>query len=80
MKLKDVMPHEFMGCEYDDSQARRYADVEVVEQFDGRYAAWLGKEKNVFFWVKLANGKAVGFNENPARGWSFPVVRIGEPK
>lgn len=35
-----------------------------------------GQHKHVCFWAELANGRAVGFNENPARGYSFPVVRM----
>jgi len=79
--LADAMPHEFVGCEYDDTKAYKMKDVEVVEQHCGLwdqddYMPWPGKHKNVHFWVELENGYAVGFNENPARGWSFPVMRI----
>jgi len=75
--LKDVMPHEFMGIEYVDSQARKFADVEVVSQHGSTTdnIPWIGKRTNVFYWVKLANGKAVGWNESPSRGWSFEVVK-----
>ncbi len=33
------------------------------------------KHKNIHCWVELENGKAVGFNENPAIGWSFPHTK-----
>jgi hypothetical protein len=71
--LKDVMPMAFMGGEYHDSYAYTMRDVEVVAEY--RLASWPGTHKNVSFWVALANGLAVGLNENPARGWSFPVIK-----
>ena len=79
--LKQVMPQEFSGGEYRDDRAQRYADVEVVREYDGTKhgEGWPGKHKNVYCWVALANGYAVGWNENPARGWSFPVIRWVAP-
>lgn len=76
--LKDVLPIEFMGCEYDNSQARKYADVTVVAEHDSWKPGqkWIGTHKNVMFWVELENGYAVGFNESPARGWGFPVEKM----
>jgi hypothetical protein len=77
--LKDAMPHEFMGVEHADCAARKYADVVVVQQFvyhdKANWKPWPGTHQNVYQWVKLANGLCVGFNENPARGWSFPVTK-----
>lgn len=79
--LKQVMPQEFSGGEYRDDRAQLYADVEVVREYDGTKhgEGWPGKHKNVYCWVALANGYAVGWNENPARGWSFPVIRWVAP-
>ena len=83
--LKDVMPSQFMGGEYDTSPAFALRDVEVVEVFgrtaivgaeETRDIAWPGPQKNVHHWVQLTNGKAVGWNENLARGWSFPVITL----
>lgn len=75
MILRECLPSEFMGCEYETAASRKWADVEVVAKFDSREHPWPGKEKNVNFWYGLANGRAVGFNENPARGWSFPLIK-----
>lgn len=74
MKLKDALPKEFL-TEFQDTEAYKYAEIEVLTEVDSRVIAWPGTHKNVNFWVALANGKAVGWNENPARGWSFPVVK-----
>lgn len=68
--LKDVLAVEFMGIEYENDRARKYADMQVVREHQ---FGWPGKHKNVVYWCELENGLAVGWNENPARGWSFPV-------
>lgn len=89
MTLADAAPREFMGAEYNDVRARRFAEIEVVESRSGslcrehgvlvwRKDPWPGREKNVLVWWVLANGYAVGWNENPSRGWSFPVVRYSK--
>jgi len=71
---------DYMPLEFDETHASyKYADVKVINNhvahMDGdAYASWPGTHKNVFSWVELENGKAVGWNENPARGWSFPVI------
>lgn len=76
--LRDVMPHELFGGSYDDTPAHKLADVRVKAEYrpykGGGDPAWPGPQKHVMFWVLLENGKAVGWNENPSHGWSFPVV------
>lgn len=77
MRLIDWAPQEFAQS-FDNTRAYRYRDVEVVSEHGyGRdMKPWPGNEKNVMSWVLLANGYAVGWNENPSRGWSFPVVKV----
>ncbi len=72
--LKDSLPREFNSC-YSYTRAWAYRDVEVVEVVDGCLPGqgWPGPHQNVMWWYKLANGAAVGWNESPSRGWSFPV-------
>lgn len=72
LTLADVLPSEFKSS---GSSTLRYASVAVVERHDSTIRRWPGKQKNVFEWYVLANGRAVGWNENPASGWSFPVIR-----
>ena len=74
MKLREFLPREATGVEYRDTAVCRMADVEIVEQFEGFEKRWPGREKHVFHWCLLRTGHAVGWNENPARGWSFPVL------
>ncbi len=82
--LKDVLPIEFFG-EFMKSGAAKHLDVQVVSEkefcfVDGIYEeipfdTWPGPQKHVYVWWILANGYAVGWNENPCRGWSFPVIK-----
>ncbi len=74
--LKDVLPHEFFGGEYEDAAAMALVNEEIAVTHDGCEAghSWPGKHKNVYTWWELKNGKRVGLNENPAIGWSFPVL------
>lgn len=43
---------------------------------DNGFKEWPGKQKDVHVWWELENGKAVGWNESPSRGWSFPVITL----
>lgn len=71
--LRDFLPNEAL----DFPAIRKMADVAVVEEygFGAKPGRWPGPQKNVSSWCVLANGKAVGWNENPGTGWSFPVVK-----
>ena len=74
--LRDVVPRDFF-YEFMNTRAAKLLDCEVVADcgyMDGQIPlAWPGKERNVLNWWKLADGRCVGWNENPSRGWSFPV-------
>lgn len=74
--LRDVLPPDFL-LEYSDTPTAKLLDVEVTKECDATKPGerWPGKHKHVFAWWILANGKAVGWNENPGRGWSFPIVK-----
>lgn len=74
VRLKDVLPQEFFGCEYEDSAAVKHLDCVVVASH--KHGGWQGRHKNVMCWWKLDNGYAVGWNENPSVGWSFPVIKM----
>jgi hypothetical protein len=80
--LADVLPPQFLGGEYANTEAYKYRDEVVVERHEYNAVTgvdtskpWPGPHKNVVAWYVLANGKMVGFNENVSRGWSFPVMR-----
>lgn len=72
--LRDCAPREFVQ-DFTQSLAHKYLD-EPAEEMDARINPWPGHHKNVMCWWKLANGYAVGWNENPAVGWSFPLMKI----
>ena len=72
---------------YDRSDAYLYVpklenwkDKIVVKEFScGRiWSSWqeFGTHKHVLNWVILENGYAVGFNENPSIGWSWPIKKL----
>ena len=76
MLLRDVLPQEFFR-EFSDTRAATMLDVEIEAEYglgdDEVWKSWPGPEKNVLNWWKLVDGRCVGWNENPSRGWSFPV-------
>lgn len=83
--LRDVAPVELADGEFSDTLAASFLDETVVgsyRTFDApawsRYESkpFPGPHKYVLYWWALANGMAVGFNDNPTRGSSFPVVRV----
>ena len=82
-KLIEVFS-ELRRGEWDDMPVAKHFDVEVVTEFSivasnaikKNVRRWPGPQKNVYSWVQLANGKAVGWNENPASGWTFPVISM----
>lgn len=75
-KLKDVLPTEALETGVWD-KVERFLDVDIIQEFEG---GWEGTHKHVMVWWKLANGYAVGWNENPARGWSFPIINLKSKK
>lgn len=90
MKLKHAF-YELMGVEYRNEKAYKFRDIKVTKEHsrigvsdgkivDIRYKKWIGTHKNVHNWVELENGYAVGMNENPSRGLSFPVVKMKKNK
>ena len=77
-RLVDVLPPEFMNGQYEDSPAMPLAFMDVIAVHRSSELAWPGSHRNVNSWYVLLNGKAVGWNENPTRGWSFPVINYQE--
>jgi hypothetical protein len=72
--LADELPYEFNQT-FDDVPAYKLRDVKVVYVFDGCSTGWPGTHKHVYNWCVLENGRSVGWNESPSRGWSFPVIK-----
>jgi hypothetical protein len=62
------------GFEYED-QIRTYRERRILRVFDGHTHAFPQRDRryrNVMTWVLLDDGSAVGFNESPRSGYSFP--------
>lgn len=77
-RLVDVLPPEFLSGEYENTPAMKYAFTEVIASYHSQDVPWPGEHRYVAIWHVLANNKAVGWNENPRRGWSFPVIKHRE--
>lgn len=73
--LRNEVPKEFFR-EHMGSRAAKYLNEPVAAIYFTSYHSWPGREKNVNVWWLLRNGIAVGWNENPSRGWSFPIRRL----
>lgn len=71
--LKDDLP---TGHNLDDEFLYKYGDCTVVKVVDGTVHPFPSvKYKNVHKWWIVDGGRlVVGWNENPSRGWSFPVL------
>lgn len=78
-KLIDWLPYEF-EVEFCDTRAYQFINVNIINVNNFCSKKWPGEHKFVFNWVELENGYAVGWNENPARGWSFPIIKIKKEK
>jgi hypothetical protein len=75
VRLLHVLPDDFDGMSYPKlvpHLAKRVIDI--IDWQDDR--GWPGPQRNVHNWWMLEDGSAVGFNENPSRGWSFPRITL----
>ena len=79
--LRDWLPSEFFS-EYMGTPAADLLSASVTHEIRGSFRGadlpWPGKHKNINVWCLLETGHAVGWNENPSTGWSFPVIKVSE--
>ncbi len=72
-------------CSWRPTNIEKYMNVEIVKEVSSVSMKWEDyikelrthanfKTQNTYCFVILANGKAIGLNENPAKGWGFPMV------
>lgn len=80
MKVKDIL--DTKGYNYlDTDPVSKILDYKVVEEIGYEHSLFKSKpfsHKYVFVWWIVEKGNkryAMGWNENPAIGWSFPVKR-----
>jgi hypothetical protein len=71
--LREELPHEAHDA-YTYPSIHGLLDFSVKKEHDGRDEPWPGTQRNVMVWWTLETGQRVGWNENPAIGWSFPVL------
>ena len=80
MKLSECMSDLVNTGEYNDVLAYKLRDITVASEHYSHQTRWPGPHKNVHFWVILSDGRAVGWNESPSRGYSFPVLSKNKVK
>jgi hypothetical protein len=73
--LLESVPYEFMR-EHCEPIHEPLLNIEVKNEWLPGGKPWPGRQKNVKVWWELQNGYGVAWNENPATGWSFPVVKL----
>lgn len=73
--LRDWLPKE--ALDNPSPQLERLLDKEISADHShhGAILSWPGRHQHVNNWCEVG-GYAVGWNENPSRGWSFPVVKM----
>lgn len=81
-KLRDVLPPEVIDWgesinnKSTNSKFMKYLDCKILEtilEYDSRFPFI---HKHIFMWWILENNIAIGWNEDPSEGWSFPVVGL----
>lgn len=76
MYLREVLPKEALSEEFADQRFRKYLDYEVIQEIKTYNPRFPFEHKNIHVWWIIEDSLAVGWNENPSRGWSFPVERL----
>ena len=83
--LRDVLPkaeyETYLAVCTTTPRVEKMLDIEVVViHFSflnpSAWKPWPGTHRYVHTWWELANGYGVGWNENPSRCHSFPVVKL----
>lgn len=83
MKLKDWISN--IGPSSIDKCAEKFLNIEIEKEYSSypnfeEYISIIRKNtkfktKYTYSFVLLKNGWCVGWNENPSRGWSFPISK-----
>lgn len=83
MKTVDRVFCGMIDDSFKDTKAFELLESKVILEYclsqDG-YKSWIGTHKNVVSWVITEDRYAIAFNENPAIGWSFPVIKLGKKR
>jgi hypothetical protein len=79
--LAQWLPDQYSGY---DERLNKLFNKKIIKEFSVSgidnipWASWqeFGTHKNVFHWVLLESGHAVGWNESGSIGWSFPIKKL----
>lgn len=70
-----IKPDYMVGWFKSDDKLIKHLDDKIVAVHSSYDVSPPFKHRNIHFWVELESGYAVGFNENPSSGWSYPIKR-----
>lgn len=71
--VHDFIP-SYVSVEFADLLEKK-GDIKILKIVDGTvYRFPSNNYKFVFKWAILENGSVIGWNENPSKGWSFPII------
>lgn len=84
--VREELDYYFKQYYFNEKEQRKInklMDVKIIKKFSLNGQFWFswqifGKHKNVINWWLLENRYAIGFNENPATGWSFPIKKLSK--
>ena len=71
MTVADCYLHDFI-----ERNGVKLQDKKVIAEIDGIAIPWVGTHKNVIVWWVVKTGHAIGFNENIAVSYSFPIKKL----
>ena len=81
MLLKEWLPQEFF--QYKHPEMEKFLNRPILINYnlynENAWRSWPGKHKYVQNWCIVSyedNYYAIGFNENPSRGWGFPIKKV----
>ena len=83
MLLIGWLPQEALDGEYANDGFNKHLNETVVKDYGvggEEFETHPFKHKFIHNWCTLSNGYAVGWNENPSIGWSFPVKKLNKGK
>jgi len=79
-KFIDVLDNIDPDHEIEFGHLKPYHDLRVLEEVIKPDSRFPFSHKFIYVWWILEGGVAIGWNENPSRGWSFPVKRVNATK
>jgi len=83
--MENLLKDWLIGKDLSLNEEKKFSklmDNKILHEFtmhdESTWFSWNNFEshKYVYNWILLETGHAIGWNENPARGWSFPSKKL----